>query len=71
MGRVLRWDGCVNVRDLGGLPLAGGGETAYRVVVRADSRVELPLRKRMMMMRIKILMCGWRKLKSNNGDEGS
>ena len=37
MGRVLRWDGCVNVRDLGGLPLAGGGETAYRVVVRADS----------------------------------
>jgi hypothetical protein len=35
--RVLRWDGCVNVRDLGGLPLVGGGETAYRVVVRADS----------------------------------
>jgi hypothetical protein len=34
--RVLRWDGCVNVRDLGGLPLAAGGETAYRVVVRAD-----------------------------------
>ncbi len=35
--RVLRWDGCVNVRDLGGLPLEGGGETAFRVVVRADS----------------------------------
>jgi protein-tyrosine phosphatase len=34
--RVLRWDGCVNVRDLGGLPLTDGGETAYRVVVRAD-----------------------------------
>jgi hypothetical protein len=34
--RILRWDGCVNVRDLGGLPLAGGGETAYRAVVRAD-----------------------------------
>ena len=34
--RVLRWDGCVNVRDLGGLPLADGDETAYRVVVRAD-----------------------------------
>ena len=34
--RVLRWDGCVNVRDLGGLPLADGGETAYGVVVRAD-----------------------------------
>jgi protein-tyrosine phosphatase len=34
---VLRWDGCLNVRDLGGLPLADGGETAYRVVVRADA----------------------------------
>ncbi|HKU57804.1 MAG TPA: tyrosine-protein phosphatase [Gaiellaceae bacterium] len=34
--RVLRWDGCVNVRDLGGLPLSGGGETAFRVVVRGD-----------------------------------
>ena len=34
--RILRWDGCVNVRDLGGLPLTDGGETAYRVVVRAD-----------------------------------
>ena len=34
--RILSWDGCVNVRDLGGLPLAGGGQTAYRVVVRAD-----------------------------------
>jgi len=34
--RILRWDGCVNVRDLGGLPLADGGETAFRVVVRAD-----------------------------------
>jgi protein-tyrosine phosphatase len=35
--RILRWDGCVNVRDLGGLPLEDGGETAFRVVVRADS----------------------------------
>jgi protein tyrosine/serine phosphatase len=35
--RFLRWDGCVNVRDLGGLPLADGGETAYRIVVRADA----------------------------------
>ena len=35
--RVLLWDGCVNVRDLGGLPLEGGGETRYGVVVRADS----------------------------------
>jgi protein-tyrosine phosphatase len=35
--RILRWDGCINVRDLGGLPLEGGGETAFRVVVRADT----------------------------------
>jgi protein-tyrosine phosphatase len=37
IARTLRWDGCVNVRDLGGLPLADGGETAFRVVVRADA----------------------------------
>src|SRR5204863_1031520 len=30
-------DGCVNVRDLGGLPLAGGGETSFGVLVRGDS----------------------------------
>jgi rhodanese-related sulfurtransferase len=35
--RVLVWDGCVNVRDLGGLPLEGGGQTRFGVVVRADS----------------------------------
>lgn len=35
--RVLVWDGCVNVRDLGGLPIEGGGETRYGVIVRADS----------------------------------
>jgi protein-tyrosine phosphatase len=35
--RVLVWDGCVNVRDLGGLPLVDGGETEFGVVVRADS----------------------------------
>ena len=35
--RVLAWDGCINVRDLGGLPLEAGGETSFRVVVRADS----------------------------------
>ena len=35
--RVLVWDGCVNVRDLGGLPLIDGGETQFGVVVRADS----------------------------------
>ena len=35
--RVLAWDGCVNVRDLGGLPLAGGGQTRFGAIVRADS----------------------------------
>jgi hypothetical protein len=34
--RILAWDGCVNVRDLGGLPLEDGGETRFRVIVRAD-----------------------------------
>jgi protein tyrosine/serine phosphatase len=35
--RTLLWDGCVNVRDLGGLPLEGGGETSFGALVRADS----------------------------------
>ena len=35
--RLLAWDGCVNVRDLGGLPTEAGGETRFRAVVRADS----------------------------------
>ena len=37
----MSWDGCVNVRDLGGLPTAGGGRTNFRAVVRADSRANL------------------------------
>ncbi|NMO56116.1 tyrosine-protein phosphatase [Actinoplanes sp. TBRC 11911] len=35
--RHLEWAGCRNVRDLGGLPLTGGGATRWRSVVRADS----------------------------------
>jgi protein-tyrosine phosphatase len=35
--RVLAWDGCFNVRDLGGLATASGGRTRYGVVVRADN----------------------------------
>lgn len=34
--RALSWEGCCNIRDLGGLPIEDGGETACRVVVRAD-----------------------------------
>jgi len=35
--RDLVWDGCLNVRDLGGLATADGGETRFGAVVRADS----------------------------------
>jgi protein tyrosine/serine phosphatase len=35
--RDLDWDGCLNVRDLGGLPTEDGGETRFGAVVRADS----------------------------------
>jgi protein-tyrosine phosphatase len=34
--RVLHWDGCVNVRDLGGLPTESGQATRFGEVVRAD-----------------------------------
>jgi len=35
--RDLIWDGCLNVRDLGGLPTAEGGQTRFGSIVRADS----------------------------------
>jgi protein tyrosine/serine phosphatase len=35
--RDLVWDGCLNVRDLGGMPTTDGGETRSGAVVRADS----------------------------------
>ena len=35
--RVLAWDGCINVRDLGGLAMEDGRATRFGVVVRADS----------------------------------
>lgn len=35
--RVLSWDGCVNVRDLGGLPTRDGGTTRAGAVVRGDT----------------------------------
>lgn len=35
--RDLAWDGCANVRDLGGHPTEDGGTTAFGAVVRADS----------------------------------
>jgi hypothetical protein len=39
--RDLTWDGCLNVRDLGGLPTADGGETRSGAIVRADSVQQL------------------------------
>ena len=39
--RNLDWDGCLNVRDLGGHRTRDGGETRYGAVVRADSVREL------------------------------
>ena len=35
--RDLAWEGCLNVRELGGLPTRDGGETQLGAVVRADS----------------------------------
>jgi protein tyrosine/serine phosphatase len=35
--RDLSWDGCLNVRDLGGLPTLDGDETRFGRIVRADS----------------------------------
>ena len=35
--RDLIWDGCLNVRDLGGHPTDDGGETRFGSIVRADS----------------------------------
>jgi len=35
--RNLDWDGCLNVRDLGGHRTADGEETRYGAIVRADS----------------------------------
>jgi protein tyrosine/serine phosphatase len=35
--RHLQWEGCFNVRDLGGFPTRSGGTTAWRAVVRSDS----------------------------------
>lgn len=35
--RTLQWSGCRNVRDLGGLPLAGGGVIRSGALIRSDS----------------------------------
>jgi protein tyrosine/serine phosphatase len=39
--RVLAWDGCTNVRDLGGLHTNDGRSTRWRTVVRSDTPANL------------------------------
>ena len=38
---ALEWEGCLNVRDLGGHPTGDGAVTRHRVVVRADALRQL------------------------------
>jgi protein tyrosine/serine phosphatase len=35
--RTLVWDGCVNVRDLGGIPTEDGGQTRLGQMIRSDN----------------------------------
>jgi len=35
--RTLTWDGCVNVRDLGGVPTEDGGTTRFGALIRSDN----------------------------------
>jgi protein tyrosine/serine phosphatase len=39
--RHLQWEGCFNVRELGGFPTRSGGTTAWGAVVRSDSPAAL------------------------------
>jgi protein-tyrosine phosphatase len=39
--RILTWDGCINVRDLGGIPTREGGLTRRGAVVRSDTPSKL------------------------------
>ena len=41
LNRVLDWDGCNNVRDLGGLNASNGYKTRWGAVVRSDHPAKL------------------------------
>lgn len=41
LGRILVWDGCKNVRDLGGLNTSTGHKTRWGAVVRSDQPARL------------------------------
>lgn len=37
VNQTLNWEGCLNARDVGGLPVVGGGQTRWNSLLRADS----------------------------------
>ena len=39
--RILDWDGCINARDLGGIPTRSGNLTRWGAVVRSDTPARL------------------------------
>lgn len=39
--RILNWQGCNNVRDLGGLPASNGSKTRWGAIVRGDQPAKL------------------------------
>ncbi len=49
--RRLRWDACLNVRDLGGFPTRDGRQTRWRAVVRSDNLCRLTHLGRQALMR--------------------
>jgi protein-tyrosine phosphatase len=48
--RNLDWEGCYNVRDLGGLPTAAGVQTLWRSIIRADDLGQLTPRGRQALL---------------------
>jgi protein tyrosine/serine phosphatase len=39
--RLLRWEACLNARDVGGYPTRDGGQTRWRALIRADTLCRL------------------------------
>jgi len=50
VNRHLDWQGCYNVRDLGGLPTVDGGRTCWQAVIRSDHLGRLTARGRQAML---------------------
>ena len=48
--RYLPWEGCYNVRDLGGLPTEGGEETRWGSLIRADDLGQLTAQGRQSLL---------------------